>query len=320
MEALLGTVAALVVLGAAGLKIDREYERGVIFRLGRLNGVRGPGMYWVIPVLDQKAQVDVRTKTVSIEPQETVTADSVTIKVNAVLYYRIIDPSKAITKVENYQLAVYQAALTTLRNVVGQNILDDVLQNRDKINTKVQEIVDEMTEPWGIVIERVEMKDVEIPTSMQRAMAKEAEAIREKRARLIKAAAEQEASIKLAEASKLIVQNPAVLELRRLQMLTEIGAENNTTTVIMMPSDLMSLTQQMTSGLHKTNPAAPAIPFPPNSTVNVEPTGDGVPTDRSSTARLEPSKVEPFAVPTSPAAEPLPQATSDWKISGPENL
>lgn len=320
MDALLSTAVGIILfLGVAGLKIDREYERGVIFRLGRLNGVRGPGMYWIIPVLDQKAQVDVRTKTVSIEPQETVTADSVTIKVNAVLYYRIIEPSKAITKVENYQLAVYQAALTTLRNVVGQNILDDVLQNRDKINTKVQEIVDEITEPWGVVIERVEMKDVEIPTSMQRAMAKEAEAIREKRARLIKASAEQEASIKLAEASKLIVQNPAVLELRRLQMLTEIGAENNTTTVIMMPSDLMSLTQQITSGLHQSNKATPAIPFPPNSITSVEPIGGNVPTTPSSTARLEASTAQPFAASINPAVEPLPQATSDWKTSDPGN-
>jgi regulator of protease activity HflC (stomatin/prohibitin superfamily) len=319
MEALLGTVAGIVLfLGAAGLKIDREYERGVIFRLGRLNGVKGPGMYWIIPVLDQKAQVDVRTKTVSIEPQETVTADSVTIKVNAVLYYRILDPSKAITKVENYQLAVYQAALTTLRNVVGQNILDDVLQNRDKINHKVQEIVDEITEPWGVVIERVEMKDVEIPSSMQRAMAKEAEAIREKRARLIKASAEQEASIKLAEASQLIVQNPAALELRRLQMLTEIGAENNTTTLIMMPSDFINLAKQWTDVLGNTNKAA-TPPISPNGSANVEPTGDGVPTDRSSTAKLEPSKAQPFAAPLNPVAEPLPQVTNDWKISDPEN-
>jgi regulator of protease activity HflC (stomatin/prohibitin superfamily) len=241
-------------------------------------------MYWIIPGVDQKAQIDVRTKTVNIEPQETVTADSVTIKVNAVLYYRILDPSKAINKVENYQLAVYQAALTTLRNVVGQNILDDVLQSRDKINTKVQEIVDEITEPWGVVIERVEMKDVEIPTSMQRAMAKEAEAIREKRARLIKAAAEQEASFKLAEASKVIVENPAVLELRRLQMLTEIGAENNTTTVIMMPSDLMSLGKQLTNGLQNGHEAQ-AHPIQSKAIFNVEPAGEVVPLDRSSNAR-----------------------------------
>jgi regulator of protease activity HflC (stomatin/prohibitin superfamily) len=250
MGSLIGTFFALtIILGAFGFRMDREYQRGVIFRLGRTNGVRGPGLYWVIPLVDQKAQIDIRTKTVNIEPQETITADSVTIKVNAVLYYRILDPSKAINKVENYQLAVYQIALTTLRNVVGQNILDDVLQNRDKINIKVQEIVDEITEAWGIVIERVEMKDVEIPLAMQRAMAKEAEAIREKRARIIKAAAEQEASIKLAEASKLIMENPAALELRRLQMLTEIGAENNTTTLVMMPSDFMNLARRLSDSI-----------------------------------------------------------------------
>lgn len=254
----------LFVLLASGLKLDREYQRGVIYRLGRLQGVRGPGLYWILPVIEQKMQVDIRTKTVDIHPQETVTADSVTIKVNAVLYYRILDPSKAINRVENYQMAVYQIALTTLRNVVGQNILDDVLQNRDKINHKVQDIVDEITEPWGVVVERVEMKDVEIPAAMQRAMAKEAEAVREKRARLIKAAAEQEASIKLAEASQKIVENPAALELRRLQMLTEIGAENNTTTLLMMPSDFMLLAKNWSDALKNHQPAAePIVPFQP---------------------------------------------------------
>jgi regulator of protease activity HflC (stomatin/prohibitin superfamily) len=249
-SSLLGTaLGVFIILALSGFKLDREYQRGVIFRLGRIKGVMGPGLYWTIPIVDQKTQIDIRTKTVNIEPQETVTADSVTIRVNAVLYYRILDASKAINKVESYEMAVYQTALTTLRNVVGQNILDDVLQNRDKINTKVQEIVDEITEPWGIVIERVEMKDVEIPPSMQRAMAKEAEAIREKRARLIKAAAEQEASIKLAEASQKIMENPAALELRRLQMLTEIGAENNTTTLIMMPSDFITLAKTWTEAL-----------------------------------------------------------------------
>jgi regulator of protease activity HflC (stomatin/prohibitin superfamily) len=257
------------ILGVAGLKVDREYERGVIFRLGRVKNLKGPGMYWIMPYIDQKTQVDIRTKTVSIEPQETITSDGVTIKVNAVLYYRLIDPSKAINKVENYNLAVYQTALTTLRNVVGQNILDDVLQNRDKINVKVQEIVDEITEPWGIVIERVEMKDVEIPSSMQRAMAKEAEAIREKRARIIKASAEQEASIKLSEASRLIVDNPVALELRRLQMLTEIGAENNTTTLIMLPSDFTNLARQWTDVLANNNKVQ-VQPTPQNG-VNVEP-------------------------------------------------
>jgi regulator of protease activity HflC (stomatin/prohibitin superfamily) len=227
----------------SGFKLDREYERGVIFRLGRNDGVRGPGLYWTIPAIDQKVQVDLRTKTIDVEPQETVTADSVTIKVNAVLYYRITDPEKAIIQVEDYRQAVYQTALTTLRNVVGQNCLDDVLQNRDKIDATVQEIVDQVTQPWGLVIERVEIKDVEIPGTMQRAMAKEAEALREKRARLIKAEAEQEASLKLVEASRLIAQSPISLELRRLQMLTEIGVENNTTTIIMIPSEFINSAQ-----------------------------------------------------------------------------
>jgi regulator of protease activity HflC (stomatin/prohibitin superfamily) len=263
MNSAFGIVAGVLILAAArGLRLDREYQRGVIFRLGRIRGVMGPGIYWIVPGIEQKTQVDIRTKTVNIEPQETVTADSVTIRVNAVLYYRILDPIKAINRVENYQMAVYQIALTTLRNVVGQNLLDDVLQNRDKINIKVQEIVDEITEPWGVVIERVEMKDVEIPTSMQRAMAKEAEAVREKRARLIKAVAEQEASVKLAEASQKIVENPAALELRRLQMLTEIGAENNTTTILMMPSDFISLAKTWTDALQKNGAQSAPQPLP----------------------------------------------------------
>ncbi len=261
-------VGALLLLSLSGLKLDREYQRGVIYRLGRVQGLRGPGLYWIVPWVDQKVQVDVRTRTVNIEPQETVTADSVTIRVNAVLYYRILDPSKAINRVENFEMAVYQIALTTLRNVVGQNILDDVLQNRDKINVKVQEIVDEITEPWGIVIERVEMKDVEIPPGMQRAMAKEAEAIREKRARLIKAAAEQEASIKLAEASRNISANPTALELRRLQMLTEIGAENNTTTIVMMPSDFINLARRWSGVDDNRSSSVEAQPFNPEVALN----------------------------------------------------
>lgn len=266
MNAISIAIIAAAIFVFSGLKIDREYQRGVIFRLGRFSGIKGPGMYWIFPLVDQKAQVDVRTKTVDVAPQETVTADSVTIKVNAVLYYRILDPGKAINRVENYQMAVYQAAMTTLRNVVGQNILDDILQKRDKINHTVQEIVDEITEPWGIEIERVEIKDVEIPIAMQRAMAKEAEAVREKRARLIKAAAEQEASLKLSEASQKIMEHPVALELRRLQMLTEIGAENNTTTLIMMPSDFISLAKQWTEVLQNSEAhkaSVQSIPFTP---------------------------------------------------------
>ena len=254
-------ILLMIVAGLAGtifktsVRVDREYERGVMFRLGRFQKVQGPGLYFTIPIVDQKVQVDVRTKTVDIAPQEAVTADSVTIKINAVLYYRIIDPMKAISRVENYQMAVYQASMTTLRNIVGQHSLDDMLQGRDKINAKVQEIVDEITEPWGVEIERVELKDVEIPISMQRAMAKEAEAAREKRARLIKAEAEQEASRLLSDAAQQMMQNPAALELRRLQMLTEIGAENNTTTLVMIPSDLVSLAKEWTTAAHNTNVA-----------------------------------------------------------------
>ena len=239
----------------AGIRVDREYERGVMFRLGRFQKIQGPGLYFTIPGIDQKIQVDVRTKTVDIPPQEAVTADSVTIRINGVLYYRIIDPMKAINRVEDYKNAVAQAAMTTLRNVVGQNNLDDMLKGRDKINAKIQEIVDEITEPWGVEIERVELKDVEIPVSMQRVMAMEAEAVREKRARIIKAEAEQEASALLAEAAQEMMKNPAALELRRLQMLTEVGAENNSTTLVMIPSDILSLAKEWTIAAQNGNAA-----------------------------------------------------------------
>jgi regulator of protease activity HflC (stomatin/prohibitin superfamily) len=253
MEAIFTLIIPVVIFACTGFKIDREYERGVIFRLGRMSGIKGPGLYWTIPLIDQKVQIDIRTKTINIEPQEAITADSVTIKVNAVLYYRVLEPNHAINKIQDYQLAVYQAAMTTLRNVVGQNALDDLLCNRDKLNRQIEEIVDEITHPWGIVIERVEMKDVEIPISMQRAMAQEAEAIREKRSRLIKAAAEKESSLMLSEASQQMANNPIALELRRLQTLTEIGAENNTTTVMLVPTELITLTKQMADKLAREN-------------------------------------------------------------------
>ena len=249
MDGILAVLIPFFIFVCTGFKIDREYERGVIFRLGRMSNIKGPGLYWTIPLVDQKMRIDIRTKTVDIQSQETITADSVTVKVNAVLYYRILDPDRAINRIENYEFAVYQASMTTLRNVVGQNILDDILRNRDKINHQIQEIVDEITDPWGIVIERVETKDVEIPQSMQRAMAQEAEAIREKRSRLIKASAEKEASLMLSEASEKIATNPIALELRRLQTLTEIGAENNTTTVMLVPTELITLTKQVVQKL-----------------------------------------------------------------------
>ena len=242
-------IIVIIAIVLAGLRMDREYQRGVIFRLGRFKHVKGPGLYWVIPAVDQKVRIDIRTATVDIESQETVTRDSVTIKVNAVLYYKVNNPERAIITVKDYQSATYQAALTTLRNVIGQHILDEVLKDRDKINKAVREIVDEITDPWGLKVELVEMKDVEIPQTMQRAMAKEAEAVREKRARLIKAEAEQEASLKLTEAAQHIAQNPAALELRRMQMISEIGVEHNTSTIILMPSDFVTMAKGITQSL-----------------------------------------------------------------------
>lgn len=254
-------LVVLVLLGLtllfalAGVRIDREYERGVIFRLGRFHAVRGPGFYWVIPFVDQKVRVDIRTRTVDVESQETVTRDSVTIKVNAVLYYRINCPEKAIVVVSNFQSATYQIALTTLRNVIGQHMLDEVLRDRDKINKAVRAIVDEITDPWGLSVELVEMKDVEIPGAMQRAMAKEAEAVREKRARLIKAEAEQDAAFKLSDAARQISLNPAALELRRMQMVSEVGVENNTTTIVMMPSQFVTIADDLARALNRGVPA-----------------------------------------------------------------
>ncbi|MCS6267555.1 MAG: slipin family protein [Vampirovibrio sp.] len=243
----------VIVFTFNGFKIAQEYERSVVFRLGRYQGLKGPGLYWIIPLVEWQKKVDMRTKTVTVERQETITKDSVTVKISAVLWYKIVDPQKAIIAVENYGDAVYQIALTTLRNIIGQHVLDEVLKSRDTINQTLRQIVDETTEAWGIKIEMVEMKDVEIPSSMQRVMAMEAEAIREKRARLIKAEAEFEASQKLADASKIIAENPLALELRRMQMVQEVGADHNTTTIIMLPSDMVTLAGSLTNYLDKQN-------------------------------------------------------------------
>lgn len=232
-----------------GLRIAQEYERAVVFRLGRFLRVKGPGLYWNIPWLEWQKKVDIRTVTVAVEQQETITKDSVTVKVNAVLWYRVVDPAKAIIAVADYRSAVQQVALTSLRNITGQHLLDEVLKERDSINLTLRNIVDGATEPWGIMIEMVEMKDVEIPESMQRAMAREAEATREKRARLIKAEAEQEAAEKLSMGAKEIAENPMALELRRMQMITEVGAEHNTTTIILMPSDFVTLAKGLSQQL-----------------------------------------------------------------------
>jgi regulator of protease activity HflC (stomatin/prohibitin superfamily) len=255
----IGAVALLVVaVGLSGIRVAQEYERAVVFRLGRFQGIRGPGLFYLIPLIEWQRKVDMRTVTVGVEPQETITKDSVTIKVNAVLWYRVTDPAKAILEVMDFRSAVYQVALTSLRNIIGQHVLDEVLKERDKINDQLRAIVDKDTDPWGVLVEMVEMKDVEIPQSMQRAMAREAEAVREKRARIIKAEAEQEASLKLAEASRVITQNPLGLELRRMQMISEVGAEQNTTTIIMMPSEFVTLAQGLSK--HFGQPGRAPVP------------------------------------------------------------
>ncbi len=237
---------AVVAILLSGLRIAKEYERAVVFRLGRLKGTRGPGLYWLIPLgIEVQRLVDLRTNTVDVERQETITKDSVTIKVNAVLWFRIMDPVKSVVEVASYYAATYQIALTSLRNIIGQHDLDEILKERDKISAILQQVVDKATDPWGIKVEMVEMKDVELPEGMQRAMAQEAQAMREKRARLIKADAEFEASRKLADASQLMAANPLSLELRRMQMITEVGAEQNTTTIIMMPSEFVTLAESI---------------------------------------------------------------------------
>jgi len=233
--------AAIVMLGLTGFRIAQEYERGVVFRLGRYQAVRGPGLYWNIPLIEWQRKLDLRIQTVGVEQQESITKDSVTIKVDAVLWYRIVVPAKAVIAVQNYRNAVYQMALTTLRNIIGQHLLDEVLKERDRINDVLRGIVDRATEAWGVEVEMIEMKDVEIPEAMQRAMAREAEAIREKRARIIKAGAELEASQKLAEGARRMGEHPLALELRRMQMITEVGAEKNSTTIMLMPSDFVTL-------------------------------------------------------------------------------
>lgn len=242
----LPAIGLIFVVLISGLRVANEYERAVVFRLGRLKGTRGPGLYWLIPLgIETQKKIDLRTMTVDMESQESITKDSVTVKVNAVVWLKISDPVKATVAVANYYAASYQVALTSLRNIIGQHVLDEVLKERDKINEALQAVVDQATEPWGVKVEMVEMKDVEIPASMQRAMAQEAQAMREKRARIIKAEAELESSTKLADAASVITANPLGLELRRMQMITEVGAEQNTTTIIMMPSEFVTLAESL---------------------------------------------------------------------------
>jgi regulator of protease activity HflC (stomatin/prohibitin superfamily) len=239
--AAIAAIIAALVLIVSSLRIANEYQRAVILRLGRLVGTRGPGLYILLPLIERQITIDLRVVTADVEEQEAITKDNVPVRVDAVVWYRVLDSAKSVVEVQNVHDAVTQVALTLLRNLLGRHSLDDLLKEKDKLSEELRLNIDRATEPWGIKVQMVEMKDVVIPQSMQRAMAQEAEALREKRARIIKAEAELEAAAQLKEAAKLIMQSPAGLELRRMQMITEVGAEQNTTTIVMMPSEFVSM-------------------------------------------------------------------------------
>lgn len=229
----------LLWLLRASLRIVQEYERGVIFRLGRVQGAKGPGLFWIIPIVDKMEVVDLRVVTLDVPTQEAITKDNVTVKVNAVCYFRVLDPVAAVINVANYLVATQQIAQTTLRSVLGQSELDELLSERDQINQQLQQIIDDQTEPWGVKVSVVEVKDVELPNSMQRAMARQAEAEREKRAKIIHAEGEFQASQTLADAAKVMGEEDGAIQLRYLQTLTEISAENNSTIIFPLPLELI---------------------------------------------------------------------------------
>jgi regulator of protease activity HflC (stomatin/prohibitin superfamily) len=233
-------IVFILIVAAAAIKILREYERGVIFRLGRLIGAKGPGIIFIIPGVDKLLRISLRLVTLDIPPQDVITHDNISIKVNAVVYFRVMDPNKAVVEVENYLYATSQLAQTTLRSVVGQADLDELLSQRDKINLKLQDILDKHTEPWGIKVSLVETKQVDLPENMQRAIARQAEAEREKRAKIIHAEGEYQAAEKLTQAANVISTNPTALQLRFLQTLAEISTEKNSTTIFPVPIDIIS--------------------------------------------------------------------------------
>ena len=252
-------VLILLFLSSA-VKILNEYERGVVFRLGRVIGSKGPGLILLIPAIDKMLRVDLRVVAMDVPAQDVITRDNVTIKVSAVLYFRVIDPNRAIVGVENYLYATSQLSQTTLRSVCGQAELDELLASREKINTHLQEILDKDTEPWGVKVAKVEIKNIDLPQEMQRAIAKQAEAERERRAKVIGAEGEFQAAQKLSDAAKIIGENPIALQLRYLQTLREVAAENNSTTIFPVPIDLLTPFMQLAKMV------TPAPAAPPGST------------------------------------------------------
>ncbi|UJA21782.1 slipin family protein [Thermoleophilia bacterium SCSIO 60948] len=262
--------ALVLVLIASSVRILREYERGVIFRLGRLIAQKGPGLILLIPIIDQMVRVDLRTVTLNVPPQELITRDNVTVRVNAVAYFRVVDPNKAITDVENYLIATSQISQTTLRSVLGKAELDALLAERERLNVELQRIIDDQTEPWGVKVTTVEVKDVELPAEMQRAIARQAEAERERRAKIIAADGEFQASAKLSEAANIMSENPTTMQLRYLQTLVEIGQQNSTI-VFPLPLDLLKPLLQLDA-----EPTVPPGQVGPSPGVRLEesPSGD----------------------------------------------
>ena len=243
-------VVGVSLLGSA-VRVVQEYERGVIFRLGRLVGAKGPGLFFIIPFIDRMVKTDLRVVTLDVPAQEAITNDNVTVKVNAVAYFRIIDPQKAVVQVEDYRRATFQISQTSLRSVIGEAELDELLAHRERINEKLATIIDEQTEPWGIKVSLVEVKDVELPPAMQRAMARQAEAEREKRAKIIHAEGEFQAAQQLREAAHTMAEEPTALQLRYLQTLTEIAAEKNSTLIFPVPIDIISAFTSMAKSFSK---------------------------------------------------------------------
>jgi len=258
---LAGVIIAVVFLAViffSAVKVVQEYERGVIFRLGRLQGAKGPGIFFIIPIVDRMVKVDLRVVTLDIPTQEAITRDNVTVSVNAVAYYRVIDPNDAIVQVEDYNRATWQIAQTSLRSVLGQSDLDELLIHRDEVNHKLQQIVDEATAPWGIKVSIVEVKDVELPPTMKRAMARQAEAEREKRAKVIHAEGEYNAAQQLQEAATVIAKQPGTMQLRYLQTLTEIAVEKNSTIIFPVPIEFLGAFSTWMQRPEEEKPSNPA--------------------------------------------------------------
>ncbi len=286
-------VVLLLLFLLAGLRVVNQYERGVIFVLGRLRGAKGPGVFWVPPFISTMRKIDLRIVTIDLPPQEGVTRDNVTVRVSAVVYFYVVNPNDAVNNVLDYYRATVQIAQTTLRNVMGQSELDQLLANREQINRAVQQIIDEHTERWGIKVTTVELKDVELPQTMQRAMAKQAEAEREKRAKVLLAQGEYQAAQTLADAAHLISTEPAALQLRYLQTLTEIAVEKNSTIIFPLPIDLIEPLRELLSLTAK----------------RIAPNGNpsAIPAPAPTTGTPPPPISEPFGQPQPPTT-PLPQA------------